>query len=851
MSFETYRPSVRLKAMANGPLRSNNNYQFGFYDIGVLRHSLEHSGAPEYRVAALPIPTNDFDLADLEKIISNKNVQYAIVDKNKIVVTIIDGQQGWMSVLNDMGYSVKGGGKTAKRMKSFHRATLINAHFDKLNIQWVEPTDYARYQYTEDEGWSGWVTDPAVKSRLLDGGFVVSSRLIQKAVNNLPVYEPFNTLDTNEYYYDPAIRQQLSTFLLKSKVFNARIIMDEGTIKGNMIVRDDLPEHIDVISSRENLKKEVTYTGGFRLLAEPQGPKSRVITDDQTVINLPKLFRKNDMQMWLEEEYEKMFAKATEGQLITDWKSVFMRNFSNEKQDIEDIEAQSRISYVGYRWVSMGLSITNSPWLFETLAVSHAKPLQKRIPIPCSVYEQIIPESLARMAGYDIEVEEGTIKRINDLGMHVVNDFDWLEMYESHGGHDQDDFFKLFYRTMESGPHDGAKVVIVARSPNGFGEYSIFRYLEGEWFPTWSKADGEKVSFPEVNGRGWPERLSIAIRDNKVRYTGLPGENRTDTTRPVTEQYSIQDVMHDVKIAMNGGNVGRYVNASMLHSMVVAKHRPVQLCSLESAIDGCTQTSDPDDRTAIDSEADVMIEEVLATNKPIDRDFWFGRFRALAAKHPEVETYEGKITQLNKLCNEHYNRYVQRVVKYSQEHVRPLPIVHELGQRLYYHALPVLRQFRMNIFNANASDIVQTANGIKRNEWEYLYNTIVEKIESFERIQDKHDFILSLYSASIKNPTSNGKVTDQIVMNRLVYPHLEAALIHYGIGNKVVITFENGEVNLTERKATSWSYPNEVDEMVEFNSPMLYQQYHAQFSPVAHTSADVPVKNQRRTKAEF
>jgi hypothetical protein len=302
---------------------------------------------------------------------------------------------------------------------------------------------------------------------------------------------------------------------------------------------------------------------------------------------------------------------------------------------------------------------------------------------------------------------------------------------------------------------------------------------------------------------------------------------------------------------MNGGNVGRYVNASMLHSMVVSKHRPVQLCSLESAIDGCTQTSDPDDRTAIDSEADIMIEEVLATNKPIDRDFWFGRFRALAAKHPEVETYEGKITQLNKLCNEYYNNYVKRVVKYSQEHVRPLPIVHELGQRLYYHALPVLRQFRMSIFNANASDIVQTANGIKRNEWEYLYNTIVEKIESFERIQDKHDFILSLYSASIKNPTSNGKVTDQIVMNRLVYPHLEAALIHYGIGNKVVITFENGEVNLTERKATSWSYPNEVDEMVEFNSPMLYQQYHAQFSPVAHTSADVPVKNQRRTKAEF
>ncbi len=33
----TYSPAVRLKSKPNGPLRSVNNYQFGFYDIGVLR----------------------------------------------------------------------------------------------------------------------------------------------------------------------------------------------------------------------------------------------------------------------------------------------------------------------------------------------------------------------------------------------------------------------------------------------------------------------------------------------------------------------------------------------------------------------------------------------------------------------------------------------------------------------------------------------------------------------------------------------------------------------------------------------------------------------------------------------
>jgi len=848
MSNQTFRPNVRLKAMANGPLRSNNNYQFGFYDIGVMRHVLQLTGSPEYRIAALPIPTNVFDRAEVERIISHPSVQYALVDKNKIVACIIDGQEGWMSALNKMGFNVKGGGKTAKRMKSFHRATLINAHFDTLNIHWVDSMAYTTYDFDKEGSWMPWVKDAI--PRLLDGGFVISSRLIQEGIKNLPVYEPHNTLDTNEYYYDPTIKAQLVHFLNNSRVFNGRILTPEGIIKGNFIVSDNLPDHIDVITSRENLKTEVTYDGGYRLLAEPQGPKSRVITDDQTVINFPKLFRKSDMEMWLKEEYDKMFQQATSGQLLTNWKSVFMRNFSRENQDIEDTEAHSRISYVGYRWVSMGLSITDSPWLFETLAVSHAKPLQKRIPIPCSVYEQIIPESLARMAGYDIEVEEGTIRRLNDIGIHIVNDFDWLEMYESHGGHDEDDFFKLFYREMESGPLDGQKVVIAVRSPNGFGEYSIFQYVEDEWFPTWEKSDGEIVSFPKVNGRNWPKRLSHAIRNEEVKYLGLPSEHSTSSSRLATETYSIADVMADLDTAMNGGNVGRYVNSSMLHSMVIGKHRELQLCSLESAIDGCTQTSDASDRIAIDAEAELMIQEVIESAKPIDRDFWYGRFRALAAKHPDVETYEGKITQLNSLCADYYKKYSQRIAAYAQELARPSDIVHKLGNRLYYHALPVLRQFRMNIFNANAIESVQSSTGIKRNEWEYLYAAIAEHIESFERPQDQHDFILSLYSASINVPTSNGKVTDQIVMNRLVYPYLERALQHYGIGNRVVMNYSDGKIKMKEHTVSSWSYPDDNGSMKSFNDALEYQSFHSKFSSIVFSNVnEKPI--QRREKALF
>jgi hypothetical protein len=755
-----------------------------------------------------------------------------------------------MSTLNNMGFKVKGGGKTAKRMKSFHRAALINAHFDNLNIVYVEPTAYTRYDFGPDQGWAEWVTDSDVTERLLDGGFVISSRLIQKGIENLPVYEPHNTLDAQDYYYDPTIKAQLINFLAHSKVFNGRIICPDGTIKGNFIVRDDLPEDIDVITSSANLKKEVAYNNGYQLIAEPQGPKTRVVTDDQTVVNFPKLFRKSDMEMWLKEEYEKMFIQATEGKLLTNWKSIFVRNFGRDNQDIEDLEVHSRISYVGYRWVSMGLSITDSPWLFETLAVSHAKPLQKRIPIPCAIYEQIIPESLARMAGYDIEVEEGTIRRLTEIGVHVVNDYDWLEMYESHGGHDQDDFFKLFYRQMESGPHDGQKVVIAVRSPNGFGEYSIFRYVEGETYPTWTKSDGEEISFPVVNGRNWPQRLSEAIREGKVRYTGLPSEVAPSVTRVATDEYCLADVMADVDTAMNGGNVGRYVNSAMLHSMIVARHRPTQLCSMESAIDGCTQTLDPADRIAIDDEADKMIKEVIDSGKPIDHDLWYNRFGRLVRKYPHVETHEGKITQLNSLCTDYFRKYALRISKYAQENVRPSEIIHKLGQRMYYHALPVLRDFRMQIFNANTTEAVQLNSGIKRNDWEYLYTAIIDHVNSFERIQDQHDFMLGLYSATINVPTSNGKVTDQIVMNRIVFPYLEKALQHYGIGNRVTMSFVDGKVKMKEHTVTSWSYPDEDGTTKTFHDALEYQAFHAQFSPIvfSNTMESTP---ERRLVSKF
>lgn len=851
----SYSPVVRLHSMHNGPLRSTNDYQYGFYDCGILRTALEHLDGSNYRMATLPIPQNPYEAQLAEAIIRHPDICYAVVDKNKIALVIVEDSPGWLNIFTDMGYEVFAGDKTGKRLKTFHRAALLNANFgpDEIGIKVVDPRSYSRHDFTnandEDYIIDSLCTEE-VTDRLLDGGFVISHRLIQKAVNNIPVYQPQNTEDDKQYYYDWRIRNKMVDNLLNQRVFNVRIIYEGGFIKGNAVVRYDLPEGVDVITAPQNIKNEIVYHNGFQFLAEPQSSHERVITDDQTVINLPKLFRKADMEMWLEEEYKKMFDAATNSQLLSNWREIYKREFRNIHKS-EDEEANSRMSFVAFDWVASGMKLTDSPWLFETVSISHAKPLRPtknrsgRIPIPCSVYEQVIPESLARMAGFDIEVETETIQRIDELGVHVVNDIDWLEMYASHGGHDEDDYFKCFYREMEGGFHDGEKVVIVVRSPNGYGEYSIFRYVEGQWAPKWHKADGTEVTFPKVNGRNWPKRLSSAVSYGDVTYGKFPSELRPKN-RP-NGLYTADNVINDMRIAMSGGNVGGYVNAVMAHSLVLHRHRKHQLCSLEKAIDKCINPDDIDDVRAIDQEAADIVREIIDSKKPIDIEFWNRRgFSRYLTKEDEVTFHEGKISQVNKLSTQFFVDYSKKVREWAQQNAMPEDHVLQLGQRMYFRALPILKSFRKNIWKVNSSETTSVHGSIVRQSWESIYDTIVHAIESHDRVEDKHDFVLALYAVSLKVPTSEGKITDQIVLNRFVYPYLEAALHFYGITRKPVCTSTpDGDVKISYLKMVEWRYKDRNGIVTRYTDPLEFQKAHAQDSPVDLNKQTEQVTNAR------
>ena len=86
----TITPKTRITAHANGPIRSINGYQVGFYDVGILRNALAHSGEDFYRVGRLPITTNQYEFNQVQAIINHPSIQYALVDKDKIVICQVE-----------------------------------------------------------------------------------------------------------------------------------------------------------------------------------------------------------------------------------------------------------------------------------------------------------------------------------------------------------------------------------------------------------------------------------------------------------------------------------------------------------------------------------------------------------------------------------------------------------------------------------------------------------------------------------------------------------------------------------------------------------------------------------------
>lgn len=777
---------------------------------------------------------------ELQAVLDDTNTVFAYVDAGHITVVQIENWRRGVNSLGDFGWDILSGQKTFKRAKTLCRPFRTYAVLNRpLRVHIVEDTDYTDLDTD--------LYDEETLERLLDGAFVVAPWIRTECMGN--VQFPLAGIENNNYNVDDFRARMFVARARKVEAWNARIsgpmifsgvvASDDpirqrpGSLKGEAFVHTtDICERmkVDVIAARSALKDEVSCSGKTFILLEAQSPKfDNIMSDLQTMINLPALYE----PQWVERSTKmfllKAFRSLTENKPLDFWYEMTspMYNRETAMYDMQDVVTLTK--WNARAWVMSGLPITASPWLFEQLAsstIASLKPADNskmRFPVLCAVRCQIISNSYAGMCGWDVEIEPGQARFIPQLESVIVHDEDWLEMNRSHGGHDLDDFFVCYYRTIGN-----EQKIVTVRSPNDFGEYTIFDYVPGDFAPTFEANDGKLISFPEVSDDPtlWPKRLSEAYEEGLVTYTGLPSEHQVKEYGSA-KPYSMLDVVSAIENNKSSqACVGANVNARSLWALTTRQYRPVQLTTMEGCIDAGAQGGSAADTEAVMMEAKEIVQKVIKeTDGPIDAYLWTSRFAAIH-KYPfdmERISTDGYITVNDKFRREYTQYFLNMAREWAQENCvnRLDPVIHQLAKLAMPRAYRLLVSSRVALVHSprNIEEMMET------DTWRMVHAPVRTALESMKNEVDRHNLAISLFSACHRVPTSTtGRYSDQLVMNPEIFPYLMDALRFYGIAGYLEIT-ETGKINRTY--VSEWTLAcQQCDKSVTTKDPVLLQRFH-------------------------
>lgn len=800
--------------------RVNHPEAMGGYRYPILESI---AGDNNFCIVTSPLPNTPATNRHYESLRDDPDTLYAYVDSGKVTYVQVHNPDrvGSRLASNDWNIVFAPGAKTAKRVKTLNRPFRWWTSFDRYLHVHILPDD----AYADDLAEKGFTAEEI--ESLLDGAFIINSKLVDECRDNIRFLQANETTDPTlsidqirHYYY----MRESSKFVS----FNARLFGPmsfsgdttnvgslDGMIKGEAYKADlsSKPgfESCDVICTVSAIKHEVYNDETAFVLIEPQTAKLsageiQVFSDMQSIANNPALFQPAQVKQFTAAWVEDMLDHLKRGNLLESWYTQSNTAFNDGKfHSQSDVNTMTR--WQARAWAMSGLNYTQSPWMFDHLANLMADSLRAddnrkmKFPVPAAMRVLVISASMAYAFGWEDSVEPGEVRFYDEMEAIIVHDEDWIEMRPSHGGHDLDDFFVAYYRII-----DGLRKVILVRSPNDWGEYTVFDYHEGDHYPYWQRADGTIISFPEVSSDPslWPQRLSEAIKGGAIHYTQLPSKRVAHSgPKPALERYKREHIDWQVRNAPDSTtSVGGNVNARTLFALTVAPHaghRPIQLCSMEQAIDAGTQGGLHQDVSAVMEEAALIITDVQASNYKIDMYMWNTRFAARYGALPahRVDT-SGRLTLLNQLRGDKAKAFKQLAREWSQKNCRPDPIVHALGLPWFNHARSLIIKCRtMMVFMQTEGE-----QSLQVEHWKYIQRPVFDALEALTDEQQRHDLVIALWSAAMKTPTSAGnRITDQIVMNPDVFPLLLDALRYYGIARYIVLD-EHG--HLSTSQVTSW-----------------------------------------------
>ena len=762
----------------------HDEIETGRYERGWLNGTFGHD---KYLIRTYKHYETEKNYAKVIEDLYDPNLSLAYVSDEKLTLLWVYDYPGWLNFCEPAGIEITPSSKISKRLTPLTKLSYLHLFklHEEIGIMAVKPDEFSVEQ----------VFDEDTAAKFLDGANVISRELVEEMISHgTEIIEhnfmtKFDETGRTSPEGNPYDRRRVHKNIDATGSAQIRVIFTEGIIKGDTLIvpRDQMPEGVDIMYCTENLKKEIKSHKWVFIHIEPY-PPAKVLDGD---IISKDVWSDHQTMSWMKDW---LFPKEQLASALEDYAENALQNIrdnefpkffvdSNKLGDDETSVDKFQKQYL--LWEKYGLGISKSIFLQERVgqAIINKMFLKRKWPLMCTMYVHVATDSWLHMAGfYDPETGEhpwpfesarttrGYVWYHEETNRLIYNDLDFAEAYRRHGGWDLDDSLRVHARTM-----GGEKVFVNVRSPNSMGEYDIKKYVEGTYAPTWTRPNGEVISFPEIS-----EDKPPFIEDLDITYDypdGL-GHEQLGVESHMGQHYTRDLVKDSLDMVMKiRTTFGGRANADMVFFWTLGDYRRNQLASIENIIDACVQEPSDEARILIEEDREKVIEEIVAAGQKVDRMLWQDRKMGYMRKDINYDDLDYTrmtmdIITYSEMYQSQFNMLAQRAVRNIDD------LIFALGKVRYKHGRKIVSIFRKQGFRergANVSSVDFYAelndyicekfiNNLPRPERANIIFAIARDVYSREHGHDFKDNILFQTSDEFDKPSLFNYYLDALQM---------------------------------------------------------------------------------------
>lgn len=579
----------------------------------------------------------------MKSLASHPMVEFAWEDGGTLGVVLVNRTKeeiGWGYFANkNLGIQFGSGGKVTKRMTQLVRKFLGGTF--KLKE--------AKFR----------IIRASTKEKVLDGAIMLPMYIKDEWIKSLK-----------------GVSKETLERMKECMTFNCRIFLPAGLVEEfphGCLVKGQgfFSEHIHEITFHVcNGKKEVRVREDqpIRIGLVPQEGKFKSFTNAQYMIEQMHLFTPEEVMKWTDKTF-----------------TEFKENFESRKMEIDLVRMESKIAagrleeeshYVSVsRKLGEFLSVTQDisscpPGLVKEYLQSRgmsavdAERGDVRVKIPYATHCQVVSWELMdelNGGGY-APIQDGEIRYDREYNVYVVNNKDYEESIQvNHGGSDLDDFYDQIFRMI------GDQVyVICLRCPNGWGEWSGWKYEAGD-LPDLKWKVKDIPDLPKKYQWCKPRSLTPQVESGLIPGIKISWE----------KCYSYWDF--EKAIQATNGNPGGIINKVVGLDLMTRRDKDYKIVddesrkfSMEQVVDAYTQCDNPKNLEILKSFEDEVSIQLLAyamSGNPVDNVYANGRklFALLNQDQQERIRYENgwysKVIHHAIEKRKEWNEYVEKKVK--------------------------------------------------------------------------------------------------------------------------------------------------------------------------------------------